>query len=115
MPLTVLALIPRFVTHRAVARAGIVATACTLILLIAAPIYPWVNYRLRPMGGSHAPYHEIAEELTKVWRARFNTPLPIVVGGYEMAAYVVSTAWTIRKCTRTSIQRSRPGSTIRTS
>ena len=89
VPLTVLVLIPRLVTRRAVARAGIVATAFTLILLIAAPIYPWVNYRLRPVGGAHAPYHEIAEELTKVWRARFNTPLPIVVGGYEMAAYVV--------------------------
>ena len=89
VPLTLLVLIPRLVTRRAVARAGIVATAFTLILLIAAPIYPWVNYRLRPVGGAHAPYHEIAEELTKVWRARFDTPLPIVVGGYEMAAYVV--------------------------
>ena len=89
VPLTVLVLIPRLVTRRAVARAGIVATAFTLILLIAAPIYPWVNYRLRPVGGAHAPYHEIAEELTKVWRARFRTPLPIVVGGYEVAAYVV--------------------------
>ena len=29
------------------------------------------------------------KELTKVWRARFNTPLPIVVSGYEVAAYVV--------------------------
>src|SRR5262245_28052496 len=89
VPLTVLVLVPRLVTRRVVARAGIVATAFTLILLLAAPIYPWVNYRLRPVGGAHAPYHEIAEELTKVWRARFNTPLPIVVGGYEMAAYVV--------------------------
>ena len=89
VPLTVLVLIPRLVTRRAVARAGMVATAFTLILLLAAPIYPWINYRLRPVGGAHAPYHEIAEELTKVWRARFGTPLPIVVGGYEMAAYVV--------------------------
>jgi hypothetical protein len=24
-----------------------------------------------------------------LWRARFNSPLPIVVGGYEVAAYVV--------------------------
>jgi len=89
VPLTLLVLVPLRVTVRAVARAGIVATAFTLILLIAAPIYPWVNYRLRPVGGSHAPYHEIADELTKVWRARFNTPLPIVVSGYEVAAYVV--------------------------
>ena len=89
VPLTVLVLIPRLVTRRALARAGIVATVFTLILLIASPIYPWVNYRLRPVGGAHAPYHEVAEELTKVWRARFGTPLPIVVGGYEVAAYVV--------------------------
>ena len=89
VPLTLLVLIPRLVTRRAVARAGMVATAFTLILLIASPIYPWVNYRLRPVGGPHAPYHEIADELTKVWRARFNTPLPIVVSGYEVAAYVV--------------------------
>ena len=89
VPLTLLVLVPLPVTVRAVARAGILATAFTLILLIAAPIYPWVNYRLRPVGGSHAPYHEIADELTKVWRARFNTPLPIVVSGYEIAAYVV--------------------------
>jgi len=89
VPLTFLVLAPLLVTRRAVARAGIVATVFTLILLIAAPIYPWVNYRLRPVGGSHAPYHEIAKELTKLWRARFNSPLPIVVGGYEVAAYVV--------------------------
>jgi hypothetical protein len=76
-------------TLRALARAGIVAAAFTLVLLIAAPIYPWVNYRLRPVGGAHAPYHEIAQELTKVWRDRFHTALPIVVGGYEVAAYVV--------------------------
>ena len=88
VPLTLLVLVPLRVTLRAVARAGIVVTAFTLALLIAAPIYPWVNYRMRPVGGAHAPYHEIAEELTKVWRARFNTPLPIVVGGYEVAAYV---------------------------
>jgi len=66
-----------------------VATAFTLILLIASPVYPWVNYRLRPVGGPHAPYHELADELTKLWRARFHSALPIVVGGYEVAAYVV--------------------------
>jgi hypothetical protein len=81
--------LPRLVTRRVIARAGIVAAIFTLILLLAAPIYPWLNYRLRPVGGAHAPYHEIAEELTRVWRARFNTPLPIMVGGYEVAAYVV--------------------------
>src|SRR5262249_31702957 len=32
---------------------------------------------------------ELGEELTKIWRARFNAPLRIVVGGYEVAAYVV--------------------------
>jgi 4-amino-4-deoxy-L-arabinose transferase-like glycosyltransferase len=89
VPLTLAVLVPLLVARRAVARAGMAATAFSLILLIAAPIYPWVNYRLRPVGGSHAPYHEIAEELTKLWRARFNSPLPIVVGGYEVAAYVV--------------------------
>ncbi len=89
VPLTLLVLIPRLVTRRALARAGIVASAFTLFLLIAAPIYPWVNYRLRPVGGPHAPYHEIAQELTKLWRARHNAPLTIVAGGYEFAAYVV--------------------------
>jgi len=89
VPLTLLVLVPLRVTLGAVARAGIVTTVFTLILLIAAPIYPWVNYRLRPVGGAHAPYHEIAEELTKLWHARFPTPLPIVVSGYEVAAYVV--------------------------
>lgn len=89
VPLTVLVMLQPFVTRRAVARAGIVATVFTLILLIAAPIYPWVNYRLRPVGGPHAPYHEIAAELTALWRARFHSPLPLVVGGYEVAAYVV--------------------------
>ena len=89
VPLTLLVISRPLVTRHAVARAGIVATVFTLILLIAAPIYPWVNYRLRPVGGPHAPYHELADELTKLWRARFNSPLPIVVGGYEVAAYVV--------------------------
>ncbi|TMJ03719.1 MAG: glycosyltransferase family 39 protein [Alphaproteobacteria bacterium] len=89
VPLALLVLARPLVTRRAVARAGIVAAVFTLILLIAAPIYPWVNYRLRPVGGSHAPYHEIAEELTRLWRVRFHSPLPLVVGGYEVAAYVV--------------------------
>ena len=89
VPLALLVIAWPLVRRRAVARAGIVATAFTLILLIAAPIYPWVNYRLRPVGGAHAPYHEIAEKLTRLWRVRFNTPLPLVVGGYEVAAYVV--------------------------
>lgn len=89
VPLTLLVLLPRLVTRRAVARAAMVSTAFTALLLIASPIYPWVNYRLRPVGGSHAPYHEIADALTKLWHARFDTPLPIVVGGYEVAAYVV--------------------------
>ena len=89
VPLSVLILARPLVRQRAVARAGIVATAFTLILLLAAPIYPWVNYRLRPVGGPHAPYHELADELTKLWRARFHSALPIVVGGYEVAAYVV--------------------------
>jgi hypothetical protein len=89
VPLALLVLVTRLITRRAVARAAIVATAFTLLLLAAAPVYPWVNYRLRPVGGPHAPYHEIADELTKLWHARFETPLPIVVGGYEVAAYVV--------------------------
>jgi len=89
VPLTLLVLAPRLVTRRAVARAAIVSAIFTLILLIAAPVYPWVNYRLRPVGGSHAPYHEIADELTRLWNTRFASPLPIVVGGYEVAAYVV--------------------------
>ena len=89
VPLTLLIMAWPLVSRRAVARAGIVATAFTLILLTAAPVYPWINYRLRPIGGPHAPYHEIAEELTRLWRARFNSALPLVVGGYEVAAYVV--------------------------
>ena len=30
-----------------------------------------------------------ASALTKLWRARFQSPLPLAVGGYEVAAYVV--------------------------
>ena len=89
VPLSLLVLVPRLVTRRAVARAAIVSAAFTLALLAVSPVYPWVNYRMRPVGGSHAPYHEIADELTKLWRARFKSPLAIVVGGYEVAAYVV--------------------------
>lgn len=89
LPLALLIIAWPQVRRRAVARAGIVATIFTLVLLTAAPIYPWVNYRLRPVGGPHAPYHEIAEELTRLWRARFHSPLQLVVGGYEVAAYVV--------------------------
>jgi 4-amino-4-deoxy-L-arabinose transferase-like glycosyltransferase len=89
VPLTLLVIVPLRVTRRAVARAAIVATAFTLLLLAASPVYPWMNYRLRPVGGPHAPYHEIGTALTSLWHQRFATPLPIVVGGYEVAAYVV--------------------------
>jgi len=89
VPLSLLVIAWPLVQQRAVARAGMVAAAFTLVLLVAAPIYPWINYRLRPAGGSHAPYHEIAQELTRQWHARFHSPLPLVVGGYEVAAYVV--------------------------
>jgi 4-amino-4-deoxy-L-arabinose transferase-like glycosyltransferase len=89
VPLTLLVLVPLRVTRRAVARAAIVATAFTVALLAASPVYPWVNYRLRPVGGPHAPYHEIGAALTSLWHQRFATPLQIVVGGYEVAAYVV--------------------------
>jgi hypothetical protein len=89
VPLTLLVFVPLRLTRRALARAAIAASVFTLLLLTASPIYPWVNYRLRPVGGSHAPYHEIGMELTRLWRERFATPLPIVVGGYEVAAYVV--------------------------
>ena len=51
VPLALLVLVPLRMTHRAVARAAIVATAFTLVLLAASPVYPWVNYRLRPVGG----------------------------------------------------------------
>jgi len=89
VPLTLLVLLPLRVTRRAVARAAIVATAFTVALLAASPVYPWVNYRLRPVGGPHAPYHEVGAALTSLWHQRFATPLQIVVGGYEVAAYVV--------------------------
>ncbi len=89
VPLTLLVLVPLRVTRRAVARAAIAAIAFTMLLLAASPVYPWVNYRLRPVGGPHAPYHEIGAALTNLWHQRFATPLQIVVGGYEVAAYVV--------------------------
>jgi hypothetical protein len=76
------------VTRRAVARMATVACIATVVQLVAAPIYALNTYKNRPSYDVYAPLSELAGEVTRAWHERFNSPFPIVVSTFEIAAPV---------------------------
>jgi 4-amino-4-deoxy-L-arabinose transferase-like glycosyltransferase len=89
IPIVALLLVPRLqVTRRSVASSALVAGTWLLVMLVAAPFYPWLNFRMRPDSGSYIPTSELATEVTRLWRERYGTPLPLVVSNFDLATAV---------------------------
>jgi len=89
IPIVVLVLLPGLqVTRRSVASSALIAGTWLLVVLVAAPVYPWLNFRMRPDSGSYTATSELAKEVTRLWRERYGTPLPLVVSYFDLAAAV---------------------------
>jgi Dolichyl-phosphate-mannose-protein mannosyltransferase len=90
VPVGVLSLLPSvLVTRRAVARAVVIAAAFVIALLAGSPLYSWVRYHRELDDGLYRPLPEAAVEITRLWRKRFHSRLPIVASGFEIAAPIV--------------------------
>jgi 4-amino-4-deoxy-L-arabinose transferase-like glycosyltransferase len=90
VPVLLLALIPSLlVTRRAVGVSSTIVAAWIVILLIAAPIYPWFNIEFRPNQSSYKPASEMALDVTRLWRERFHKALPLVVSYFDLASAAV--------------------------
>jgi 4-amino-4-deoxy-L-arabinose transferase-like glycosyltransferase len=90
VPIAVASLLPQvLVTRRSVARAATVAAMFTVVLLAGAPAYSWLRFKKEPDDGLYRPFGEAAAEMTRLWRQRFHSPLPIVVSGFDVAAHIV--------------------------
>jgi hypothetical protein len=89
VPVALLALMPWLtVRRRAVARLALVAAAATALQLIVSPFYALANFKERPDRDVFTPTSELAREVTRLWRARFASPLPIVIATFDLAAPV---------------------------
>ena len=87
VPVALLALMPWLVVRRrAVARMAAVAAVATALQVIASPFYARATFRERPDRDTFTPTSELAREVTRLWRARFASPLPIVVATFDLAA-----------------------------
>lgn len=90
VPVAVASLLPQvLVTRRAIVKAAVVAAVFTIGLLIGEPVYSWVRFQWEPDDGPYRPFAEAAADITRLWRERFHSPLPIVVSGFEVAAPIV--------------------------
>lgn len=90
IPIAVLVAVPRLqLTRWSVASSALIAGGWLLVLLVAAPIFPWLNFPMHPNSGAYAPTSEMAREVTQLWRERYNSPLPLVVSYFDLAAAVV--------------------------
>jgi Dolichyl-phosphate-mannose-protein mannosyltransferase len=89
VPIALLALMPWLaVRRRAVARMAMIAAVATALHLIVSPFYALATFKQRPDRDAYAPTSELAREVTRLWRARFSSPLPIVVATFDLAAPV---------------------------
>ena len=89
VPVALLALIPRLVVRRrTVARMAAIATIATVLQVIISPFYALAIFRERPDRDTFTPTSELAREVTRLWHARFATPLPIVIATFDLAAPV---------------------------
>jgi hypothetical protein len=90
VPVAVASLLPKLlVTRRAIAKSAVVAAIFALLLLAGAPVYSWARFKKEPDDGPYRPFVEAAADITRLWRERFHSPLPIVVSGFEVAAPIV--------------------------
>jgi 4-amino-4-deoxy-L-arabinose transferase-like glycosyltransferase len=88
VPLALVA-IPRLtVTLRAVARAAGVALAYCIGAAIIVPLSNPVKYHFQKQALLPRPLDDVAQELTDIWRQRFGTKMPVVVGWEPYAAMV---------------------------
>jgi 4-amino-4-deoxy-L-arabinose transferase-like glycosyltransferase len=84
-----LVLWPRLcVNRRALARALTVVLASHAALLLAGPIYSLWMFRLNPGAPIFAPYSELARAANEHWRRHMGVALPVVVSGFNTAAYL---------------------------
>jgi hypothetical protein len=89
VPVALLALMPRLVVRRrAVARMAAVAAVATALQLVISPFYARAIFEERPDRDTFTPTSELAREVTRLWHARFSSPLPIVVATFDLAAPV---------------------------
>ncbi len=89
VPVALLALMPQLaVRRRAVARIALVAAVATALQVIVLPFYALAMFKERPDRDVYAPTSELAREVTRLWRARVASPLPIVVAAFDLAAPV---------------------------
>jgi len=89
VPIALLALVPRIaVRRRAVARMAAAAAILIAVYGTAAPFYAWAKFASYPGYDVYAPTSELAREVTRLWRARFGSPLPIVAGTFDLVAPV---------------------------
>lgn len=87
VPLVITFGLPVRITRLAVGRIATFTTIFLVIMAVGAPAYAWLNFRLR--SAPFDPMSELAVEVTKQWRQRYNSPLPLVVSGFEVAAPIV--------------------------
>jgi hypothetical protein len=89
VPVALLALMPWLaVRRRAVARMATIAVVATALHVIVAPFYARANFKERPDRDVYRPTSELAREVTRLWHARFSSPLPIVIATFDLAAPV---------------------------
>jgi hypothetical protein len=89
VPVALLACVPGLiVTRRAVATAAGFVAATLAGYLVAAVIYPVVNFRTQPEHSAYEPLSELTRQLTQEWRNQIHTPLPIVVSELELASEI---------------------------
>ena len=87
VPVALLALMPSLaVRRRAVARMATIAAVATALHVIVSPFYALATFKERPDRDVFAPTSELAREVTRLWRARVPSPLPIVVATFDLAA-----------------------------
>ena len=87
VPVALLALMPWLaVRRRAVARMAAVAVVATALHVIVSPFYARATFKERPDRDTFTPTSELARAVTRLWRARFASPLPIVVAAFDLAA-----------------------------
>ena len=90
VPIAVASFLPMIlVTRRAIVVSVWVAAVFTFAQLLGAPVYSWARFKIMPDDGLYRPFSEAAVEITRLWRERFHSPLPIVAGNFDITSPVV--------------------------